>query len=438
MQLAKIKFFFLVASFLFISGCVFGPVKELKYQIEDSMDDPESFMDNPKELTDIEESIEVQINSKFSLGSKSRRSLYLSNQDTKIYYPSINGEIYEIDLSLNEDKLIYKHSNDISAGLSTSKNNIYFVDKEGYFISFSITGSLQWKAYVGEVYSPPLILDDSVVIKTSNNKFIALNHIDGSELWTYQAMSSPLSIRSWEELNYSDNTIYSGVSSGKLIAINSKNGSLIWEVTFSQPRGNSELERSNDVTSKPILDANILYVVASTGNISALSSLDGSILWSRPLSSFYGLATDSDHIYVTHNSGVIYSLLKNTNKILWRNDELTGRDVSKGFVFKEYIIFSDYQGYLHFINKASGKFVGRLKIGDALLLNPININNEYLIYTSIEGILYKLSVTNLNKNNSEVLNNSNFNDVNNDLKKNSIENGKQDEDSLIDSLIFWD
>lgn len=438
MQLAKIKFFFLVASLLFFSGCVFGPVKELKYQIEDSMDDPESFMDNPKELTDIEESIEVQINSKFSLGSKSRRSLYLSNQDTKIYYPSINGEIYEIDLSLNEDKLIYKHSNDISAGLSTSKNNIYFVDKDGYFISFSISGSLQWKAYVGEVYSPPLILDDSVVIKTSNNKFIALNHIDGSELWTYQAMSSPLSIRSWEELNYSDSTIYSGVSSGKLIAINSKNGSLIWEVTFSQPRGNSELERSNDVTSKPILDANILYVVASTGNISALSSLDGSMLWSRPLSSFYGLATDSDHIYVTHNSGVIYSLLKNTNKILWRNDELTGRDVSKGFVFKEYIIFSDYQGYLHFINKASGKFVGRLKIGDALLLNPININNEYLIYTSTEGILYKLSVTNLNKNNSEVLNNSNFNDVNNDLKRNSIENGKQDEDSLIDSLIFWD
>lgn len=438
MQLAKIKFLFLYAFFLLISGCVFGPVKELKYQIEDSMDDSESFINNPKELTDFEESIEVEINSKFSFGKKSRRSLYLSNQDTKIYYPSINGEIFELDLSSNEDKLIYKHSNNISAGLSSSKKNIYFIDNEGYVISLSINGLLEWKAYVGEVYSPPMILDDSVVIKTTNNKFISLNKIDGSELWIYQAMSSPLSIRSWEELNYSDNIIYSGISSGKLIAIDSMNGSLIWEVTFSQPRGNSEVERSNDVTSKPILDNNILYVVASTGNISALSSLDGAILWSRPLSSFYGLTTDSDHVYVTHNSGAIYSLFKNTNQIIWRNEELTGRDVSKGFLFKDYIIFSDYQGYLHFINKASGKFIARLKLGDSLLLNPINLNNEYLIYVSTDGILYKLSVPDLIKNNNEVLNNSNINDLKNDLKKSSIENRKQEEDSLIDSLIFWD
>jgi outer membrane protein assembly factor BamB len=438
MQLAKIKFLSLYAFFLLISGCVFGPVKELKYQIEDSMDDSESFINNPTELTDIEESIEVVINSKFSFGRESRRSFYLSNQDTKIYYPSINGAIFEFDLSLNQEKLIYKHTINISAGLSTNKNNIYFIDKDGYLISISILGSLQWKAYVGEVYSPPLILDNSVVIKTTNNKFIALNPIDGSELWIYQALSSPLSIRSWEELNHSDNIIYSGISSGKLIAIDSINGSLIWEVTFSQPRGNSELERSNDVTSKPILDANILYIVASTGNISALSSRDGSILWSRPLSSFNGLVTDSEHIYVTHNSGTIYSLFKNTNKIFWRNDNLTGRDVSKGFVFKDYIIFSDYQGYVHFINKASGKFVARIKIGESLFLNPINLNNEYLIYVSTDGILYKLSVPDLIKNNNEVLNDSNINDVNNDLKKSSIENRKQEEDSLIDSLIFWD
>lgn len=426
-------------SILFLLSCV-GPVKEIKYQFEDSMDDPISYIDNPQSLKEISNNFNLEISWSLNLGDSGKRNFKSPIDDNNIYFVSHIGIISSHNINSQELLWSYQHSNKILSGLSLSATNIFFVDSKGYLCSLSKTGKLEWKAYVGEVLSPPLVLSSSVIVNLISSKFVSLNIIDGSINWSYNSPSGPLKILSWEEMIENEGKIYSGIAGGKIIAINAENGSLIWETTFSPPKGSSEIERSNDTTSNLIIDEFFVYGISSNGNIAALNINNGEIIWSRPLSSFYGMTSNDNYLFVTHNSGSVYSLSKETNKVKWRNSDFLGRDLSKGYLFDGYIIVSDFEGYLHFLNIDNGFEEARIKIGDTYHTMISKIKDDEMIVVSLDGTLYKIIVQLKNKlsvNKAVELEDKNGlisdNDSNSDIKKKNNQ-----EDSLFDNLIFWD
>ena len=424
--------FLLLISFFLIS-CV-GPIKEIKYQIEDSMDDSTSFVDEPTALKDIDNRSNIDLILDLRVAGSGLSNFKYPINGEIIYVPSSENKITSYNFISLEEKWIYEHSTKISAGLSLSKKYIFFIDDLGYLCALSINGNLEWKSYVGETYSPPLALDNSVIVKLVNNKFISLSQIDGSEIWFYKIPSGPLSIKSWAEIIESNGFIFAGISGGKVIALDSKNGFLLWETTYSQPKGSSEIDRSNDTTSNPIVDDALLYAISSNGNIAALTKSEGVIVWSRQLSSFYGMTSDQDSLYITHNSGSIYALSKDDNKVLWRNTDFVGRDIKKGYLFNSLLIVSDFEGYLHFLNIKNGNEDSRIKIGDSPIIFMYKLGDNELIALSLTGILYKLKIK---SNTNNLLNEDNVSFQNLDDKHPNT-NMTDNNESIFDSLIFWD
>jgi len=160
------------------------------------------------------------------------------------------------------------------------------------------------------------------------------------------------------------------------------------------------------------------------------------------MSSYIGVDINDQSIIVTHNSGSIYSLNKETKKINWRNSDLTGRDVSRPFIFDKFVVVSDYEGYLHFIDLNSCLIRARVKLADSNLLYPIIGEQpmEFIVVT-LEGQVNVVSIKNslLNdsqKNEEELKKQQNIENIEyeNDIK----DNPETKEDSLIDTLIFWD
>ena len=433
--LAKTSFVFGLTFFLL--SC-FGPFKELKYQIEDSWDDTSYDISNPLPLSEIPNPFSPNIIFSGSFGDDSSRNFTLVYLNNHISYASQTGLVTSFSLEKNSITWSYSHNQVITSGISGFEDNLFFVDYDGYLICISSSGSIKWKSFVGEIISPPLAIKNIVIVRSTNNNFIALNNIDGSVVWNYKVPSSPLPIRSWGEIVESDNIIYSGISSGKVIAINASNGLLVWESTFSAPQGISEIERSNDTTSKIIIDDYAIYAVSSKGNISAITKLDGKILWSRPLSSFQGMEEFDHSLIITHNSGSLYRLSKDSNKVLWRNGDLQGRDVSRPFILKGYIIVSDFEGYLHLLNATNGKIESRIRVDDSPLLYPARISDEIFISTSINGNFVKISLADLDHKKNNFDNKSFDNSDNNYSIKNDIDSVDNNNESLIDALIFWD
>jgi len=425
----------LVLSFIFFLCSCIGPVKEIKYQIEDSFED-DSIPENPSSLAEIHKNYLVNILNSGSFDESSLKNLFITNIDDLIFYPSSHS-VTCMSLKNSAVQWKYNHHTDITSGISSSNEKVFFVDYDGFLLALNLKGSIEWKAFVGEILSPPVFADGSVIVRSTNGIFSSFNIIDGSVNWTYKVPSSPLPIRSWGELTIFESILYAGIGSGKVISINIVDGSLIWETTYSAPKGVSEIERSNDTTSKVIVDEFALYAISSKGNIAAISKSNGEILWSRALSSFDGMVSNNDSLFVTHNTGSIYKIDKNNFKVIWRNSDLQDRNVSRPFLYKNFVVVSDFDGYLHFLNLNDGKIMTRIKISDTHLLKPLLTNeSNNLFYVSVSGDYHLVNINLDGKDEKD-----DHNDKNNEIytdKKIPINENENQSDSILDSLKFWE
>lgn len=432
-----IKYYFLV-SLLTLSSCFFGPAKELKYQIEDSFTGEDNEVVNPTPLNEISNKINSSIAWQTNIDDIDQKNLKFFVNNNVLFVPTSNNQIFILDIVTGNEIGNIELEHKIISGLSGDNDNLYFVDSDGFLNSINHNGSYNWRSFVGEVYSNLLPIDNKIFVKTTNSIFISLKKNDGSILWNYKAPTPPLTIRSWGDIKYSDDILYSGISSGKIIALDSKTGSLVWEATYSEPRGTSDIDRANDSASAPIIGNTFLYIVSTKGHLASLVKTGGDIIWKRPFSSFYGLSDNNESLISIHNSGVLYSFDKESSKVNWRNSVLKGRAPNFVIILENIFLVGDYEGYIHFFNIENGKNIGRTQFGNTYFVDThLVAESNNIILSNQDGNIFSINLDKkiILSNDNEV--NMGDEDLNNEESKKDPSVWHQDPD-FIDNLIFWD
>ena len=387
------KFVFFIG--LFLSGCFFGPVQELHDQIEETYFGND-FVDTPTPLVELKSSIRVDIKEVWSenIGEHNGKNLDLFYIDDFIYVAASDGAIKKIDSKSGNKSWEKNIDLTITSGISGSSESLIFSTADGFLWCMNHEGELIWKTLLeGEINSLPLVYNGKIVVKLNSYKIIQLNEKDGSIIWKYQAAIPPLTFKSEGKLVQSNKVVYLGLPGGKLIAIDSPTGGLVWESNISRSRGTTDIERANDITSHPIIDGPIIYGVTTNGDISALDRRNGKTIWTKPLSSFYGMTFDGFNLFVSHDTGSIYSLNKDDGEIKWRQAALKYRRIRTGTMIGDYIIYGDYFGYVHLLDVNDGDIIGRLKLEDSQILNNIiKIDDSLVTLMTAEGDLICLKI----------------------------------------------
>jgi outer membrane protein assembly factor BamB len=396
------RFLIFLSLILLLSSCL-GPFKELKYQIEDGWDE-QLLNGQPTPLIDIANEKDVKSlwtiqNSSEKFWGSNDKLLESHRVDSFIFEDFLftvnnKGRIKKINIS--DGKVLWEKSFDVdvSAGLSGDSDYLYFVTGSGLLWCIDHRGNELWKSYVGgQVFIKPLPNSTFVVVKLNNNKFVQLNSIDGTIKWQYEPPNPPLSMNTQGDIIYSDGVIYSGLPQGKLIAIAAETGLFLWEVTFSSSGGLNEIERIDDVTSKPVIDGSIIYVISSSGNIAAIDRRSALVNWSRPLSSSHGFNLSENSLVIVHETNSIYSLNNEAGKTNWKNEDLKYRNIGRGAIVGNYLVVGDFEGFLHFFNLNDGKLSNRIKMsGSQIIDNIIVVNENKLIATDVTGNIFLVSI----------------------------------------------
>jgi outer membrane protein assembly factor BamB len=385
------KFVFLLTFFL--TGCFFGPVQELHDQIEETYFGNE-YKDLPTPLYDLKSNVDLEVIWQENIGKHNGDNLDIFHIEDFLYVATSNGTIKKID-SNNGNKFWEKKFNvNLTSGIAGDDENLFFSTSDGFLWCMNHDGELIWKTLLdGEVNSLPIIYDSKVVVKLNSYKIIQLNSKDGSVLWKYQAGIPPLTYKSEGKLVQSNNVVYLGLPGGKMIAIDSPTGGLVWESNISRAKGATDIERANDITSHPVIDDSVIFGVTTNGDISALDRRNGKTIWTEPISSFYGMTFDGSTLFVTHDTGSIYAINKDVGEIEWRQSALKHRRIRVGTIIKDYIAFGDYDGYVHFLRIDDGSIVGRIKLEDSQILNNIiKIDDSVIVVMTADGDLICLEV----------------------------------------------
>ena len=388
------KFILVIFSLFFLSSCFFGPVKELKYQIEDTLDEGKPLVE-PTKIKNISQTKAAVVTWQSDLEDYPNSDSHLFLGKENLFTISSNGNLIALNHEDGSVNWVKNFNVEVSSGISGNDSVLVFTSKDGYIYCVNLNGKLLWRTFFGRVISPPLLLDDRAVLRRDDNLFIGINLLEGNIEWNYQAPSSPLTINTQGKMIFSDGVVYSGLPGSKLIALEASSGLIIWEVTISRPEGTSDIDRINDITSQPIIDNSLIFTVSINGDIACLDRKTAEILWKRPLSSFMGISDHLDEVIVVHETNSIYSLEKLSGKSNWRNPALKGRMLTTGIIIDDFFIVGDFEGYLHIIDINSGDIVGRtaLRSKDKIFNNMIKSLDGSFFAMNANGSIYKFKLS---------------------------------------------
>ncbi len=267
----------------------------------------------------------------------------------------------------------------ISSGLGHGFGSLFFATENGKIISLDDrSGNKLWESNVnGEVLSSPTTNGLVVAVQSSNGKITALDFNDGSFKWEYQSSVSSLSLRGTSKPVFDKIFIYAGFGNGNLIKIESRTGVVQWEVPVTVSEGVSEIERIIDIDSVPVISSNgLAYAVSYQGDLSAIEVQQGRIIWRSAASSFKDIVFSKNKTYIIDAQDFIKSHDAIKGNTLWVSEDFKLRKLSSPKKLQDYLIFGDYEGYLHLLELDSGLVKGRFKIGNKAIKDIFIKNNS--------------------------------------------------------------
>lgn len=330
----------------------------------------------PAKLQDIAQPVDVRQLWETQVGSGAKNQfirLTPALADGRLYAASFDGLVVALDALSGQRLWETATQLPITGGVGVSNNGLVLVGtNKGQVVALrQENGQEAWRAQVSsEVLAPPRAASGIVVVRTSDGKFTGLDARTGEHRWVYASVMPALSLRGAASPVVTRTLVIAGLETGKLLVLSLDKGLPITEKTIAPPHGRTEIERLIDIDSEPKIFGENLYLVAYRGNVAALDMRNGNPLWIRALSSYAGLDVDEKQVYVSDDTDAVLALDRLTGGTLWRQAELTGRRLSAPVATRDHVVVGDFEGYLHWLSKDSGKIVGRIRATSKAIVAP--------------------------------------------------------------------
>ena len=326
-------------------------------------------------------------------GSKDIK-LALTKSGSHLFTVDYSGRIVAIDANSGKDLWSLDLTEPVSAGPAVADGKLVVGTNNGKVIAVDLSDhKTAWSSVTtSEVLATPTIAEGFVFVHTMDGGLSALSLVDGRQLWRFTHNLPPLVLRVGSSPVVSNTNVISGFSTGKLLAINKQEGTVDWAQDIAHPKGKTDLQRMVDISADPVLKDDMVYAASYQGSLVALNANNGHLVWDRDISSFSGLSLDSKLIYVAATNGDVVAVDQKTGATFWLQPGLHGRILSKPALSDKYVVLGDDDGLIHWLDKNTGKIVGRFQLDKrGVDATPI-IHNNIVYILGRSGKLVALEV----------------------------------------------
>lgn len=347
----------------------------------------------PAELKAIAQPITIQRLWETTVGAGAKQQfirLTPALANGKIYAASYDGMVMAVDALSGQRLWQVATQLPISGGVGVSETGLALVgSSKGQVIALNQSdGQEVWRTQVSsEVLAPPRTNSGIVVIRTIDGKFTGLDVRTGERRWVYTYVTPTLSLRGSAPPLLTRDLVISGLDTGKLLVLSLDKGLPVTEKAIASPRGRTEIERLIDIDSEPRFFGETLYLAAYRGSVAAIDMRSGNLAWNRDLSSYAGLDVDERQVYVSDDADAVLALDRRSGSTLWKQPELAGRRLSAPAASGDYAVVGDFEGYLHWLSKDSGRIAGRIRAAGKSIVAPPLAAGNIVFVQSQDGVL---------------------------------------------------
>lgn len=236
------------------------------------------------------------------------------------------------------------------------------------------------------VFAAPLVAGERVFVLTVDRAVLAFDALDGRRLWDLRRPGEPLTLSQPGVIAAYKDTLVVG-QGPRLAGVDPLRGTLRWEANVANPRGTNEVERLADLVAPMHRQGELLCARAFQSAVGCVNAERGSMLWSRNNAGRQGISGDADFVIGADASDRITAWKTSNGDVAWTAEQFSQRKLSAPLVVGATVVFGDYEGYVHFLARDSGKTLLRLPTdGSEITVAPVAIGNTVLVVTRKGGL----------------------------------------------------
>lgn len=346
----------------------------------------------PAPLVDFKPVLPVATTWSASIGSAGNYTFSPAFAAGNIFVAAANGAVASLDAATGRAKWHMNVGMPLTAGVGTDGNTVVVAGEKGTVLAFDAEGKMRWKIQASsEILSAPAVGQGLVIVRSIDNRILALDVDTGARRWVAQRTAPALSLRSAPGILVADGAAYIALPGGRLLALSLANGGARWEVAVGDPRGATELERIVDLSGAPVIVGRDVCAVAYQGRVACFDVTSGSPRWAKELSSDVGLGIDERFVFAADVRGAVTAYTRDAGLNVWRNDQLANRRLSTPVSYGRAVVVGDGQGYVHFLSRESGAFIGRVSTDGSAIVSAPLVAGANLIFQTQSGAVVALA-----------------------------------------------
>lgn len=297
-----------------------------------------------------------------AMGRKDVPGLKLVEHEKVVYAAAGNGGVAAVSLD-GQSLWQVKLDQPLVSGPAFSEVSelLYVGSARGQvFCLKAKTGEILWKVQLETEALALTTGSGRVFVRTADGRLTALDALAGDKLWVLDHDMPSLSVRGMSAPVRMSNAMLVGWEDGSVEAILQENGERAWEARIALPRGRTDIERMVDVQASILTDGTRIFAAATNGKVTALEAQSGNQLWTSDTATWVDMALGERSLFVVAEDDSLRALSVDTGRVLWKQEALKYRRVSKAIAWGNWVVVTDMQGVLHLLDAADGSLIGRV------------------------------------------------------------------------------
>ena len=328
--------------------------------------------------------------------------------DGIVYAMDVNADITAVDLESGRILWTKELDSDeersdvaFGGGVSYWNGSLYATTGYGYIVSLDAkSGSENWR-YDGAIpfRNAPAVADGRLFAVTQDNRVYALNAVTGAEIWDHVGITEVASMFGAASPTIDGETLVIGLSSGELIALRTQNGRLLWQDSLSRTSRLTPLATLADIDASPVIDRSRVYAVSHAGRMVSIDMRTGQRAWESNVASVNTPLMAGDFGFVVTVDGEVACISLTDGRVRWATQVQKFEDQEKRrgliswtppILAGDRIFVASSHGYLLTISPYTGEVLSGTKLPDSVDTAPIVVDGTLILLTeSGELVAYR-------------------------------------------------
>lgn len=360
---------------------------------------------------EVSDDLHEMFSASFAHGS-SRRNFLLARpiiDNNMVYTQNVNGAVYAFDIKTGNEvfrqEILSQNKYDADSslngvGLASDGKKIYALTGFGTIAAIdALTGEISWRQEIGSpCRAAPTIGDRKVFIITIDNRLLALNLEDGSEVWNYSISSEDTVLAGGASAAYDDKTqtLVVPFSNGEIMVFNARLGYPLFSHNLINFDDLTAATNINAVKASPVISEQTVIAIGNNRMMLAFDIKNGDILWRRALSGIETPLVYHGTVYLITQDERLIALDLKDGSTLWQVSPLSDLKASERAKHTMYgpimvsnrLIVTDAEGVIYAFNPKNGALDHRIKTKQGMPFAPIAALKTLVVPTNNADLIF--------------------------------------------------